>query len=816
MVVDRLLIFITLASVLTSPVLLCADESEESATESADAARLLAEVRGILAHNCYKCHSSDKQKGDLRLDTQEGVFSGGKGGQIIVPGNPDESELLHRVLLPADDDDAMPPEGARLESDDAHLLRKWIASGAPWPEDGAGLFRRAPLALTKPPVPEGAKGRVDNPIDAFVAKYFQESGRNWPRSVADETFIRRAWLDVIGLLPAYRDVSRFKREKDSDKRVVLVRDLLSRRTDYALHWMTFWNDALRNDFAGTGYIDGGRKQITDWLYASLALNKPYDQFVHELISPVEGSAGFINGIKWRGAVNASQIREMQAAQSLAQVFLGLNLKCASCHDSFINDWKLDDAYALANVFAEQPLEVHRCDQATGRMAETRFLFDELGEIDASAGRAERMKQVANMMIAPENGRTARTIVNRLWAKFFGRGLIEPVDEMDLLPWNEPLLDWLAADLVEHQWDIKHTIELMLSSRAYSLVSVSLDDPNTLTSEEFRFDGPVRRRLSAEQFADAVSQLVHPLFEDAYFVPKSAVTVEIPEIPKSLNNAKWVWLDSGKDGEPEPGTVYFHKMIRPSYARTLLKGEAFLTADNAFELTVNGETVGSGEGWDKLHYVDFSEVLTGRDTEVCVKAMNTSDKPNPAGLFGIVRMTYKSHEGKVERLLVPTYKSWRSTLDPDGTPSLSREVALAGGGPWGELTSAIAMDIGYPGDFVRAVSVKNNAFLKALGRPVRDTISTGRNSQATLLQALELTNGSFFDAALEEGAREMTERARNRSAIVIRRVYREFLGRFASDTEIRLFERRLGKETTPEAVQDFLWGILVSPEFQIIY
>src|SRR5205085_10846929 len=138
------------------------------------------------------------------------------------------------------------------------------------------------------------------------------------------------------------------------------------------------------DYSGTGYIDGGRKQISGWLYNSLLRNKPYDQFTRELIQPTPDSEGFIKGIKWRGNVNASQVVELQFAQNVAQVFFGINMKCASCHDSFIDHWKLDDAYALAAVIAERPLEIHRCDKKTGKFAQPRFVFPELGAIDAKA------------------------------------------------------------------------------------------------------------------------------------------------------------------------------------------------------------------------------------------------------------------------------------------------------------------------------------------------------------------------------------------------------------------------------------------------
>ena len=111
---------------------------------------------------------------------------------------------------------------------------------------------------------------------------------------------------------------------------------------------------------------------------------------------------------------------MQAAQNVSLVFLGLNLKCASCHNSFINDWTLAEAYKFANIYSDEPLEIFRCDKPTGIMADRDFIFPELGKIDASLAKPERLKQLSDMMTSKKNGRLARTIVNRLWAKLLGR------------------------------------------------------------------------------------------------------------------------------------------------------------------------------------------------------------------------------------------------------------------------------------------------------------------------------------------------------------------------------------------------------------
>jgi hypothetical protein len=317
--------------------------------------------------------------------------------------------------------------------------------------------------------------------------------------------MRRLYLDVIGLLPAPEALKAFRDDRDSDKRDRLIREVLDNNIGYAEHWLTFWNDMLRNDYAGTGYIDGGRKQISKWLYQSLVDNKPYDQFVRELIDPNEESEGFIRGIRWRGRVNASQTVELQFAQNVGQVFLGLNLKCASCHDSFIDNWKLADSYALAAVVAEKPIELHRCDKPTGKMARASFLFPDLGTFDPELSRQERLTQLAGLLTHEQNGRFARTIVNRIWQRLMGQGIVDPVDAMDSEPFSQDLLDQLATELVENEYDLKKTIEQIVTSAAYQSQSVVVSKDSSLGDNAFR--GPIAKRMTAEQTVDAIQQIL---------------------------------------------------------------------------------------------------------------------------------------------------------------------------------------------------------------------------------------------------------------------------------------------------------------------
>ncbi len=456
------------------------------------------DIKPILERSCVKCHANGKRKGGFNIDHIHSFIAGGDSGPAVVLGKSAES-LLIKLVLSNDPDERMPSKGDALSLEEVSVLRSWIDQGAKWEKRFTfAKFRDAPIAPRKVALPEGE----GNPVDRLLASYLKEHKIDPKATVSDATFARRVFLDTIGLLPTPAEVETFLADERPHKRERLVADLLADSNNYAEHWFTFWSDCLRNSMSRS-YHGGGGKQITGWLKSALAANKPYDQFVRELIDPVEGSGGFIKGIAWRGTVNASQVTQMQAAQNVSQVFLGLNIKCASCHDSFINNWTLKQTYSLASVFSDHPMDVSRCDKPIGEKAEPAFLYPELGTIDPKAPRPERVKQLAKIVTSPKNGRFARTAVNRLWAIFFGRGIVEPVDEMDNPPWHPDVLDWLANDLVNSGYDLKRTMRLILTSQAYQRLATPLDPD----ADEYVFQGPVVRRMSAEQLLDAIDQVI---------------------------------------------------------------------------------------------------------------------------------------------------------------------------------------------------------------------------------------------------------------------------------------------------------------------
>src|SRR5918993_3011256 len=338
----------------------------------------VTDVQPILERSCARCHARGRNKGGFSIESREMLLKGGDNGPAVVPGRSDESELV-ALVAGLDPENVMPQKGSRLTEEQIGTLRAWIDQGASW-APGVSFARAGPRNLDpRRPALTSTDGGT-HPIDRLLAPYYAAHKIAPSSPASDRALIRRMYLDVVGQLPAPDAVRAFVADARAGKRTRLVQRLLADRVGYAEHWLTFWNDLLRNDYRGTGYIDGGREQISAWLYSALVTNVPFDQFVAQLVDPVPGSAGFSKGIVWRGVVNASQTPEMQAAQNISQVFMGVNLKCASCHDSFINDWTLADAYGLASVYAKEQLEMFKCDAPTGQKAAVRFIYPELGEI----------------------------------------------------------------------------------------------------------------------------------------------------------------------------------------------------------------------------------------------------------------------------------------------------------------------------------------------------------------------------------------------------------------------------------------------------
>jgi mono/diheme cytochrome c family protein len=484
------------------PHAVAAEPASTAVTTSAEV-RFEREVKPILAHHCFKCHSQGKDKGGFSMASRETLLKGGDSGAVVEVGRSGESLLIRRVTS-QDPDEMMPPpdEGvAPLSAKQAALLRAWIDQGADWPDPKVANPYR--LALHPPPVPAGA----GNPIDRILEPYFKQHAQPTNARIDERLFARRVFLDLLGLLPPPDELEAYVRDNAPDKRARLARRLLDEHDTFVGHWISFWSDHLRigSAFDSAAFDHDNSAKPRQWLEAQLRSGAPYDRFAANFITG-EILDQYGRSIAPKDEVaSASAGPELQTAQVLAQVFLGVRLQCATCHDSFVDRWTQQEAWGLAAALGN-PGEMVRCEIPSGRHATPQFIFPELGKIDAAWSVAERRKRLAELITAPQNGLFARTIVNRLWARLFGRGLVEPVDEMvEQSAWNDDLLEWLAAELVREKYDLKKILFRIVTSDAYQL-PIARETGVPTAAAPYVFRGPLVRRITSEQFVDALTSL----------------------------------------------------------------------------------------------------------------------------------------------------------------------------------------------------------------------------------------------------------------------------------------------------------------------
>ncbi|MBV8819031.1 MAG: DUF1549 domain-containing protein, partial [Acidobacteriaceae bacterium] len=240
-----------------------------------------AQVQPILQAKCGACHGGDKRSGGFTIREYHEMLKGGRSGASLVPGDSKQSLLIERVN--GSRQPQMPLGGAPLSAAEVAVIATWVDEGARLTPGSAAAKMPwvAKLQLTAPAPPES---QYSHPVDRFLDRYFAARGETMPALVSDAVFARRVYLDAWGLLPSPEDLDRFVGDTSPHKREQLVDRLLSSNRNYAEHWMSFWNDLLRND-GGDNY-HGGRKSITPWLYQALENNEPYDRFVAELLNPV--------------------------------------------------------------------------------------------------------------------------------------------------------------------------------------------------------------------------------------------------------------------------------------------------------------------------------------------------------------------------------------------------------------------------------------------------------------------------------------------------------------------------------------------------
>ena len=354
-----------------------ASEAPESPQISAEQAKFFeSKVRPLLVENCFKCHGEEAQKGSLRLDSRGGMLLGGESGPAIVPGEPEKSLLMEAVRHESFE---MPPS-KKLRDEEIRILESWIRAGAPWPGDDGKVATRAnrkeftdedrawwsyqPLKQPEiPKIDDGGWGR--NEIDAFILEQHLKHQLTPAPEASRETLIRRLYFDLLGIPPTPDEVREFVQNEDPYAYEHLV-DRLLERPEYGERWARHWLDLVRYADSDGYRADGYRPtawRYRDYVIQSFNEDKPYDRFVQEQLAgdelfPGDPQALIATGFLRHGIYeyNSRDVRGQwdlilnELTDTTADVFLGMGLQCARCHDHKFDPILQTDYYRLRAFF----------------------------------------------------------------------------------------------------------------------------------------------------------------------------------------------------------------------------------------------------------------------------------------------------------------------------------------------------------------------------------------------------------------------------------------------------------------------------------
>ena len=366
-----------------------------------------------------------------------------------------------------------------------------------------------PWENTLPEGPEVAEPRnfIDEHIDAKLAVL------NLPASprCSDETFVRRVYLDTLGKLPTPEEFADFLAEPADDKRDRLIDELLT-RPEFVDYWSYNWSDVLMLN--GTLLRPMALKTYYEWLRTHVEANTPWDQVVQEIITSTGDSYE-------NGATNFYALYQTpeDMTENACQAFLGLSIGCARCHNHPLEKWTNDQYYGMANLFARVKAKGWGGETRNGDGKRTLYVSTTGDLVQPRTGKPQpptpldgeplpmddprdRRHALAEWMTSPENPYFAKSITNRVWANYFGVGLVENVDDMRVTnpASNEELLNAAAQHLVESKFDLKALMKVILQSNAYQRSSEPLEGNAAETRFYSRY---YPRRLMAEVLHDAI-------------------------------------------------------------------------------------------------------------------------------------------------------------------------------------------------------------------------------------------------------------------------------------------------------------------------
>jgi len=340
------------------------------------------EVLPVLQRACFECHGSEVAKAGLRLHEKMGALEGSDHQAVIIPGKPEESELLRRVSLPRNDKEAMPRRGNPLKQTEIAILREWIAVGAVWPETVTAAKHWAYVAPVKPVVPSVA-GKP-HPIDAFIAEKLQQAGLQPSPEAAAHTLVRRVFFDLTGLPPTQKDLERFLLDLSaapmSPSTYEKLVDHLLASPEFGVKWARHWLDLAR--YADShGFQRDDLREIwgyKDWVVDALNQDMPFDQFTIEQVAgdllptPTPSqivATGFHRctptNVEAGTEPEESRINQViDRVNTTGAVWLGSTLECAQCHNHKYDPFSQKDYYQLLAYFNNTEKEAERSNPKT--------------------------------------------------------------------------------------------------------------------------------------------------------------------------------------------------------------------------------------------------------------------------------------------------------------------------------------------------------------------------------------------------------------------------------------------------------------------
>lgn len=679
----------------------------------------------------------------------------------------------------------------------------------------------------------GAASRSTSPdeaaaqIDAFVQSLLNEKGIERNELTNDSVFVRRIYLDIVGRIPTYQEVSDFEGADSENKRSLLI-DALLDSPGYASHFYNYWEDVLR-------IKSRNRKTIMvsyqDWVKQSLADNKPYDAFVRELIA----SSGFV----WDEPAVGYYLRDagmpLDNMSNTAQVFLGTRMQCAQCHDHPFDRWTQQEYYHMAaftfgvksstngyrsipefEKFQEVARYIRRTEaranpgqgadlsKKRGSPAQRRVIrdiFEPLGtEVTiedkalklpddykyddakpnqtmrpktpfgpaATVGKRDNAQDVyARWLTSPENPRFTKTIANRLWKKAMGVGLIEPVDDLkdDTEASNPDLMQYLEETMIAYDYDMKAYLRAIFNSRTYQSMA---NDEDPVLGEPYYFAGPALRRMSAEQLWDSVLALAIPNIDEKGGEDPQMMNLRVSEMEMKNHVANVRKLDG-----------------RELYAIVQRLGtmqDRYLELQKEYQTQLNA--AGDNEARRKLRR-EFNEVRRAKNNAI-------------------------------ETLLAKT--AGTEAFDRDG---MLAELRASDGEEEAEDAvgkNRVRPQARFRDNLVRASEVVSPAppghFLRQFGESDREIIESS-SDEAAVPQALALLNGNLFNVVSGRASALMHQMQDADEDHRLDIVFKSFFAREPTDYERGLVRERVQANGSRKAYEQIVLALLNSQEFRFI-